>query len=109
VRAAALAVLLLASAATAEPERLDVDVPSRLMLEDGRGILVPPGSLILWPSERAAVEARVADLQSQRTRLAAENASLRKQAGDGISWRATLVLVGLAAVSGVAIGYVTAQ
>lgn len=96
--AAALAVILLANSAAAEP--LHVRTPARLITDGGSDLRVPPGYYLPEP-EWLQLDLKVKALQDDKVRLEAENKVFRDEPGPG--WVCFGLVVG-ALAGGILIG-----
>lgn len=103
----ALAVSLLAARATAEPLPLPPVVCTKesitLRADAGQEMRVPAGCYLPAPTY-AAVDAEMRRVQSESTRLAAENESLRESASQSPWGWGTLATIATALAVGVAAG-----
>ena len=105
LRTAVAAVVLLAAREAAADPPPAPDAPlhlrssSSIVTEGGSHLDVPPGYYLTEP-QWDALDFEIRALQDERTRLRAENTSLRESAGTGAPWWA----IGAAVVLGAAAG-----
>jgi hypothetical protein len=78
--AAALTAALLANSAAAEPLR--IKTPAQIITQGGSTVQVPPGRYIPEP-EWLQLDLKVKDIQTENTRLKAENQVFREESGPG--------------------------
>lgn len=91
------AIVLHAARVVAEP--LHLKTPAHITTQGGSEIDVPPGYVLTEP-EWDALDFALTTAQDDRTRLEAENKSLRASAGTGAPWWAIAAAVVVGAAGG---------